>query len=173
MRVTSRAYVTHAPMPVRRTHPVRRTARLLAVLGLEGAAAFALIAAISTSSSPTADAQAAPELSADDVAAAPAEFRSRSVTVAGRIRPRPTRVAEQDRRAFVLEGARDGRLLVVPAKDAKLPAYRPGTAVLVRGDVVIPPSSRRLARRVASRTAVAERARATAILKAVDVEVVR
>jgi len=69
----------------------------------------------------------------------------------------------------VLEGARDGRLLVVPNEGAKLPNWRAGTAVVVRGVVVIPPDSRRLARRATSRTAVAERAGASAIIKASEV----
>lgn len=173
MRVHSSA-PTHARLPVRDHDLGFRTARLLFVLGLEAAVAFALIGTITSASTPSADAQAAaPPLNADDVAGKPTAFRSREITVAGRIRPRPTRVSAQDRRAFVLEGARDGRLLVVPADDAKLPAYRPGTAVSVRGTVVIPPDSRRLARRVASRTAVAERAGAAAILKAAEVLVVR
>jgi hypothetical protein len=140
------------------------------VLGLEAAAAFALISAITGPSSAPADVAPAP-LGADEVAAAPASFRSGDVTVAGRIRPRPERVSKQDRRAFVLEGARDGRLLVVPAQGAKLPNWRAGTAVVVRGAVVIPPDSRRLARRVASRTAVVKRAGAAAIIKAAEVQV--
>jgi hypothetical protein len=143
-------------------------ARSAIVLGLQAAVAFALVTAITGPTSAPADRGPA-SLSADDIAAEPASFRSREVTLAGRVRPRPERVSKQDRWAFVLEGARDGRLLVVPDEGVRLPNWRPGTAVVVRGTIVIPPDSPRLARRVASRTAVTKRADAAAILKATDV----
>jgi hypothetical protein len=161
---------SYAALPVRRKWPFRRVVRSAFVLGLEAAAAFALVSAISTPSSAPAHVPPSP-LDVEAVAAAPADYRTAEVTVAGRIRPRPERVSKQDRRAFVLEGTHDGRLLVVPADDAKLPGYRAGTKVIVRGTIVIPPASSRLANRVASRTAVAHRARAAAILKATEVEV--
>jgi hypothetical protein len=157
------------------SHPPRRAAfarlaRMTFVLGLEAAAAFALISVISGPSPAPAEDAAPAALQADAVAAAPADFRAGQVTVEGRVRPRPTRVAPQDRYAFVLEGARDGRLLAVPAKGVRLPAYTPGVKVVVRGDVVVPPDSKRLAKRVSSRTAVAQRADATAIVKVAQVE---
>lgn len=149
----------------------RRIPRALFVVGLEVAVAFALLATITADASVT-EAPAAPALGADAVAAEPAAFRAGEVVVAGRIQARPERVSDADRTAFVLEGADGGRLLVVPS-DGPLPRYRPGLQVLVRGEVVIPPESPRIARRVESRTAVAERARATALLKASEVEVTR
>ena len=164
----ARSY-SYTSLPVRRKRPFWRVARSALVLGLQAAVAFALVTAITGTPSAPAD-RAPASFSADDIAADPASFRSREVTVAGRVRPRPERVSKQDRWAFVLEGARDGRLLVVPGEGATLPNWRAGTAVVVRGAVVIPPDSRRLARRVASRTAVAERADAAAILKAADVQ---
>jgi hypothetical protein len=156
----------------RRRRRLSRIARSLAVLGLEAAAALALFTVVTgAQSAPAEPSEASPSISADEVATRPARFRAREVRVTGRIRPRPERVSKQDRLAFVLEGTRDGRLLVVPAEGTRLPGYRAGTAVIVRGTVVVPPDSKRLARRVASRTAVAQRADATAIVKAVEVEV--
>jgi hypothetical protein len=89
----------------------------------------------------------------------------------GRIVERPLRVSERDRRAFIVEGDAGGRLLVVPADDVRLRSFRVGTDVVIRGIVMIPPDSRRLARRAASRTAIAKRFDAPAIVKAVNVDI--
>lgn len=160
---------SYTSLPVRRKRPIWRVTRSAIVLGVQAAVAFALVTAITSPASAPTD-RVPESLSADDIAAEPASFRSREVTVAGRVRPRPERVSKQDRWAFVLEGARDGRLLVVANEGARLPNWRAGTAVVVRGTVVIPPDSPRLARRVTSRTAITKRADAAAILKAADVQ---
>jgi hypothetical protein len=62
---------------------------------------------------------------------------------------------------------------VVPADEARLLSLRVGTVVVVRGTVVVPPDSKRLADRVTSRTAVAQRAGAPALIKATRVETAR
>ncbi len=154
----------------RRRRP--RIVRSVLVLGLEAAAAFALISAISGTEAVPA-AVTVPPPTADAVAAEPAEFRDGEISVSGTIRPRPERVSADDRTAFVLEGADGGRLFVVPAEDAQLPHYRAGLEVVVRGQVVVPRAGGRAARRVDSRTAVMKRARAEALVKAAEVQVTR
>ena len=67
----------YAPLPVRRKHPGRRIARLVFVLALEAAAAFALVTAIGGSSPAPADAgEAPPPVPAEAVATNPANFRA-------------------------------------------------------------------------------------------------
>jgi hypothetical protein len=143
-----------------------RLTRAAVVLGLEVAAGYAIVSAISLTPSAPADSPRA--LSVAAVAHAPASFRGRPVQLRGRIAERPERVSPRDRGAFVLSRGSD-RLLVVPAKGARLTAFRVGTNVVVRGSVVLPPDSKRLARHPTSRTAIAKRVHAPAILKAVEV----
>jgi hypothetical protein len=146
----------------------RRLARAGFVLGLELTAAALLVVAI-RSPSTTAQAPVDPVFGADAVAARPGHFRSIEVRVRGRILTRPAHPPGRDRDAFVLGGSGGGRLLVVPADDARPRAFRAGTDVVVRGTVVIPPASKRLERHPTSRTAVAKEARASAILEAIAV----
>lgn len=150
-----------------------RLARLFLVLTLEVAVVLTLVSILDAAPALPSGEEAVATLEADAVAAAPADFRAGKITVAGQIQPRPERVSRQDRSAFVLEGAEGRRLLVVPAENERLPGYRAGTHVLVHGDIVIPPGSARLQARIASRTAVAQRAQASAVLKATEVTFVR
>jgi hypothetical protein len=137
------------------------------VLALEAGAALVLLAAID--SAPTPAGVTTPTVGVDAVAAEPASYRSQTLRVRGRIVQRPTRVSARDRRAFVLDGARGGRLLVVPADEVRWPTFKVGTAVAVHGTIVIPPDSRRLTRRPSSRTAIAQRIGAPALIKATEV----
>ena len=73
----------------------------------------------------------------------------------------------------MIEGARGARLVVVPADRQRLRAFTVGTIVKVSGSVVIPPDSRRLARRPTTRTAIAKRADAPALIEATRVDYVR
>lgn len=143
--------------------------RAALVLALEVCVAVVIVSLIKTA--PSAPADVPPEATgADAVAAHPREFKGGPVDVKGRIVERPKRVSESDRRAFVLAGPDGGRLLVVPADDARLTLFRKGVTVIVRGTIVIPPKSKRLAQRVTSRTAVAKRMHAPALIKATDVK---
>jgi hypothetical protein len=145
-----------------------RLVRSLLILSLEVGVLIALVSALR--STPSAPAEPpAPPLGADAVAASPASYRSSEIAVRGTIVERPTRISSRDRGAFVLAGRDGGRLLVVPADAAKLRNFRIGTTVTVDGRVVIPPDSKRLARSTASRTAIAERMGAPALIKAVEV----
>ncbi len=166
-----------APTPARprraatRTRPGRaaRLARAGFVLGLEVAVAGALAQIVGAEPWASAAAPAGP-LPAQVVASAPASFRDPTqLVVKGRVVKRPLRVGSRDRGAFVLAGEGGGRLLVVPADGAGLQAFRIGTTVIVRGTLVLTPDSRRLARRPATRTAVARRAHAPALIKATAV----
>ncbi len=156
--------------------PRRRTAHRLSragfVIALEAAVAVALVTMIRDASA----IQAPPEpraLGAETVAAHPERFRSRTIEVEGIVGRRPTRIEWRDRGTFVLLGKRRMRLLVVPAREATLAGFRAGTPVVVRGTVVVPPRRSRLARRVTSRTAIAERTGAPALVKGTDVEFLR
>jgi hypothetical protein len=111
-----------------------------------------------------------PPLKTETVAAAPASFRSQDVRVQGEVADWPTRIKHRDRGTFVMQETEGARLLVVPADGERLRAFKVGTAIVVHGRVVIPPDSRRLARRPTSRTAVAERAGAPALIKATRVD---
>jgi hypothetical protein len=147
--------------------PRLRLARAAFVLSLEIGVAVALVWVVHAAPA-TLDPQE-PAVGADAVAADPTSFRAGQTTVRGRIVERPLRLSERDRGAFVMAGATGGRLLVVPADGAPLLRIRRGTTVVVRGTVVIPPNSRRLERRAASRTAIARRFDAPAVVKAVEV----
>ena len=134
---------------------------------LELGLALTLLSLLRTAPVPVAE---APEpLATRAVAAEPASFRSEDVRVLGTVVEWPTRIKRSDAGTFVLAGANDARLLVVPADDARLTAFRVGTNVIVDGSVVIPPASGRLARRTTSRTAIAKRANAPALIKATKV----
>jgi hypothetical protein len=109
----------------------------------------------------------------DAVANDPASFRGGELTLRGRVVERPLRVSTRDGGTFVVEGRGGERLLVVPANRKRLPTFRTGVDVVVRGTVVIPPDSRRLARRAASRTALAKRFDAPAVVKAIEVHLPR
>jgi hypothetical protein len=169
---------THAGTHDAATHqqsPRREVARLTRaglVLTLEGAAALALITTIRAAPAAPADAEPA-TLGTETVATRPERVRSRTVEIEGTVGFRPTRITEQDRGTFVLLGKRRTRLLVVPRDRARLAAFRAGTPVVVRGTVIVPPNSARLARRPTSRTAIAERAGSTAIVKATHVGLLR
>ena len=107
---------------------------------------------------------------ADAVAADPASFRTAGeLRVRGRILEYPVRVSKRDRGTFILVGESGRHLAVVPASGTKLRAFRAGVPVIVRGTIVIPPDSERLTRRATSRTAIAQRADAPALIKAVEV----
>ncbi len=147
--------------------PPLRAARAGLIIGLELAVAVAIAAVVDAE--PDASAAASRHLNADQVASAPLSYRGPEIEVRGRVVKRPSRVSSGDRGAFVLAGDDGGRLLVVPAGPARLQAFRIGTVVVVRGTLVVTPSSRRLARRPASRTAVAKRAHAPALIKATSV----
>jgi hypothetical protein len=148
----------------------RSVVRAAIVLALEVCVAVVIVSLIrGAPASAPADEPSGPA-SADAVAHDPSGFRGGEVDVEGRIVERPKRVSEQDRRAFVLAGPRGGRLLVVPADHAKLTLFRTGVDVVVSGTVVVPPKSKRLARRTTSRTAVAKRMHADAVVKATDVD---
>jgi hypothetical protein len=158
-------------------HPRPRLARRIARAGLlatfEVGAAIALVLALRTDPAAPAPEVDRP-LSTRAVVAEPAAYRSMPVRVQGAVAERPVRLSKRDRGAFVLEDADErSRLLVVFTDDAERPP-RPklGTQVIVRGTVVIPPESRRLARRANSRTAIAERTDSGAILKTTSIELV-
>ena len=151
------------------TDRIRRGARAAVVLAFELAAAGALVQVVAAEPGASAAAPSGPR-SVQEVAAEPASFRGRpDVRVEGRVAKRPWRVASRDRSAFVLAGKAGGRLLIVPADGVRLQAFRIGTTVSVRGALVLIPDSRRLARRAATRTAVARRAHAPALIKATAV----
>jgi hypothetical protein len=137
---------------------------------LELCAALVLVSLISTTPSAPADVPP-PPIDADIVAADPGSFGAAAVK--GHIIERPMRISERDRRAFVLAGPRGGRLLVVAARDAQLPYYREGVEVVVHGSVVVPPDSKRLRRQTTSRTAIAKRMHAPALIKATEVQLER
>ena len=159
--------------PRHRSKRRRRIARVLLVGGLELAAAAALVSVIANSSSAPAGAADTPPLTTETVAAKPAAYRSRDIQVQGRVADWPERIKRRDEGTFVIEGARGARLLVVPAEAQRLQAFKVGTTVLVSGSLVIPPDSERLARRPTSRTAIAKRADAPALVKATRVRYVR
>jgi len=159
-------------------HPRPRLASRIVRAGLlvtlEVGVVIALLLAIRTdpaAPSPEPDRS----LSTTAVAAEPADYRSAPVRVQGAIAERPIRLSKRDRGAFVLEGENErSRLLVVFADDAeRQPRFKIGTDVIVHGTVVIPPDSRRLARRATSRTAIAARTDSSALLKATRIELVR
>lgn len=137
------------------------------IIGLELAVAMAIASMIAVETG--ASAAASESLGAGMVASAPANYRGPEIRVQGRVAKRPSHVSSRDRGAFVLAGKDGGRLLVVAAGSARLQAFRIGTVVVVRGTLVVTPSSRRLARRPTTRTAVAKRAHASAIIKAASV----
>ena len=151
----------------RRRRP--RIARALLVGGLELGAAAALVSVIANSASAPAGAADTPPLTIRAVAAEPAVYRSRDIQVRGRVADWPERIKRRDEGTFVIEGARGARLLVVPADRQRLQAFKVGTTVSVSGVLVIPPGSKRLAHRPTSRTAIAKRADAPAIVKATRV----
>lgn len=153
---------------VQRHRYAPRLARAGLLAALEIGLAFALLLLLRTTPVPVAEAPK--PLPTRAVAAEPASFRSQEVRVLGRVVEWPTRIKRRDAGTFVLGGAKDARLLVIPAGDARLTAFRVGTNVIVDGSVVIPPDSDRLARRTTSRTAIAKRANAPALIKATKVE---
>jgi hypothetical protein len=142
------------------------------VLALELGAAVAIVLVVRSAAATPAP-RAAPAVGVDTVADAPASFRSGELAVRGHVVERPLRVRARDRGTFVIGGDTGGRLLVVPADGARLPAFRSGVEVVVRGTVVIPPDSARLARRPATRTALAKRFDTPAVVKATDVDFAR
>jgi hypothetical protein len=155
----------------RRHRYIPRIARAGVLAALEIGVAVALLSLLRTTSVPVAE---APQpLTAQTVAAKPASFRSQNVRVVGTVLEWPTKIKRSDAGTFVLAGTKNARLLVVPADDARLTAFRVGTNVIVGGSVVIPPDSGRLARRATSRTAIAKRANAPALIKATKVELAR
>ena len=152
--------------------PVARLTCFALVLTLEGAAAAALVILLRTAPAEPADVGLA-TVGTEIVAAQPERFRSRTLEIEGTVGVRPTRIRAQDRGTFVLVGKRRTRLLVVPRDRATLTAFRAGTPVVVRGTVVVPPTSARLARRLTSRTAIAQREGTPAIVKATQVDLLR
>ncbi len=134
------------------------------VLTIEITATVVLAGLLRTASPVRAD--ESPALSADAVAARPVRYRSTELTLQGRVVERGVTVPDGERAAFVLGGPDGGRLLVVRDDATRGPSFVVGTTVRVQGQVVIPPTSRRLERRPASRTAVAKRVRASALVKA-------
>jgi hypothetical protein len=138
--------------------------------GLELGVAAALLLVITSSASAPVGAGEQPPLTTEAVAAAPASYRSRDIQVQGRVAAWPKRIRSRDRGTFVIKGTRGSRLLVVPADRQRLRAFMVGTMITVHGSVVIPPKSKRLARRPTSRTAIAERADAPALIKATRVD---
>jgi hypothetical protein len=148
----------------------RSIVRAACVLALEVCVAIMIVSMIRDAPSAAPAEEPAGPASADAVAADPRGFRGGDVEVEGRIVERPKRVSVEDRRAFVLAGPGGGRVLVVPADDAKLTLFRKGVDVVVSGTVVVPPKSKKLARRTTSRTAVAKRMHAPALIKATDVD---
>jgi hypothetical protein len=157
----------------KRRHRSRRVARALLVCGLELSVAVALVLVISNRASAPAGTATPPPLTTEAVAASPAAYRSREIHVRGRVADWPDRIKRRDEGTFVIEGTRGARLLVVPAGKQRLRAFTIGTTVRVSGSVVIPPDSERLARRPTSRTAIAKRADAPALIKATRVDYVR
>ena len=146
-----------------------RLARAAVLLVLEVGVAALIFSLIRQDPAP-ADAPAVAVVGADAVAAEPASYRSAGeLRVRGRILEYPVRISARDRGTFVLVGETGSHLVVVPEQDTKLRAFRAGVGVVVRGNVVIPPTSKRLARRATSRTAIAKRADAPALIKAVEV----
>jgi hypothetical protein len=153
----------------RRRIRIGRVLRAGVVLGLELGVALLIVNLVRQEPAP-AEAPAVAVAGADEVAADPASYRTSSeLRVRGRILEYPVRVSGRDRGTFVLVGETGRRLVVVPANGTKQWAFRAGVTVIVRGTVVIPPDSERLARRPTSRTAIAERAEASALIKAVQV----
>jgi hypothetical protein len=151
-----------------------RIVRAGVLVTLEVCVAIALLLAIRTDSATPSPEPDRP-LSTVAVAAEPKDYRAAPVRVQGAIAERPLRLSERDRGAFVLEGEDErARLLVVFADDNRRhPRLKIGTDVVVHGTVVIPPDSRRLARRVTSRTAIAKRTHSSALLKATRIELAR
>ena len=158
----------HAPRTRRRR--ARRVLRAGFIVMLEVSIVLLLLMAVRATPVPPAEAAV---LGAQAVADDPATYRSRSLEVQGVVGERPARIRREDRGAFFLEGAEGGRVLVVPSKAIRLTAFRNGTTVLVRGTVVVPPRSGRVARQVTSRTAIAARGGAGALIKATKIELAR
>jgi hypothetical protein len=152
----------------RRRASIGRLARSGVLLALELAVAVLIVSLIRQEPAP-AEAPTKLVAGADAVAADPASFRTGEQRVRGRVLDYPTRISSRDRGTFILAGESGRRLAVVPAKRTKLASFRAGVPVIVRGTVVIPPDSKRLARRTTSRTAIAKRANAPALIKAVKV----
>lgn len=132
-----------------------------------------MVLAVSDSASTPAGAASPPPLTTEAVAARPTAYRGRDLQVRGRVAAWPERIKSTDRGTFVIEGTRGARLVVVPAVRRRLRAFKVGTTVLVSGSVVVPPKSKRLAARRTSRTAVAKRAHAPALIKATRVQYLR
>ena len=166
-------YTTPRHRSERRQRRRRRVARALLVCGFELAVAAALVLVISNSASAPAGTGEPTRLTTEAVAASPAAYRSRDLQVRGRVAEWPKRINSHDQGTFVIEGSRGARLVVVPADQRQLRAFTVGTTVLVSGSVVIPPDSERLARRATSRTAIAKRAHAPALIEATRVDYVR
>lgn len=166
-------YIRRSSRRVERRQRRRRIARALLALGLELTSAYAIFSVVSVSPA-TAPAKAAPAgLTADDVVEAPARFRSEPVTVRGRIVDRSSRLPKDAKAAFVLGGPLGGRVLVLRSARTRGYAFTIGTTVEVRGDAVVPPESRRLLKRPASRTAIAKRMRTPVLIEAAQVKAVR
>jgi hypothetical protein len=162
----------HARRGARAAPSPRRLARAAFLLALQVGVAVALVVVVRSATATPAE-RPVSAIGVDAVAQDPASFRGNALTLRGRVVERPIRVSARDRGTFVIAGSRGERLLVVPADRRRLRGFRTGVEVIVRGTVVIPPDSRRLARRAASRTALARRYDAPALVKATEVDLPR
>jgi hypothetical protein len=149
--------------------PARAAA--VAVLALMVAAIYSL----STSVSFTAQRSAAPRAptplrDAAAISAHPRRYRWVRVGIAGHVGARPRGLPKHLRNSFVLKGFGDARLLVVPPTGGRLDRQRVGAWVAVRGRVVpVSRIKRRAKHGTLTRAELAERAGATAVVKAVSV----
>jgi hypothetical protein len=152
--------------------------RALAVVLLAGELAViaALVVSVRSALSDHVVPAAAPapvQLSAATVAAHPRAYRARTVAVAGRVGVNPPRRSPRDRWAFLLLGRPGHPLLVVPARGAALTVFKLGTRVVVHGTVTLPHRHHVNRLSPSSRSRVAHRNHAPAIVEARQVTIDR
>jgi hypothetical protein len=152
----------------RRRPSILRIARSGVLIALEIGVAVLIVSLIRQDPAP-ANGPTDRIATADAVATDPEGFRAGEQRVQGRVLEYPERISSRDRGTFILVGETGRRLVVVPADRTRLRSFRPGVRVIVSGEVVLPPDSTRLSRRTTSRTAIAKRANAPALIKAIMV----
>jgi hypothetical protein len=146
-------------------------AAAVALLALGGTAVYVLLTSVSFSSSRDVTPRAVTPLRpAARVSAHPGRYRWVRVGIAGHVGRRPANLPAHLKNSFVLKGFADARLLVVPPTGGTLEPQRAGAWVAVRGHVMPLSSVKpRVGKGVLTRTELAERTGATAIVKAVSV----
>jgi hypothetical protein len=167
------------PREARRIRRRRRARRSVAVvllaaeLAVMAALAVSVRSALSGRVTPAAAAPTRTQLTAATVAAHPRAYRARTVAVAGWVGINPPRRSARDRWAFLLLGRPGHPLLVVPADGATLTAFRRGTRVIVHGTVRLPHRHHLNRLAPSSRSRVAHRSHAPAIIDADQVTIDR